>query len=503
MIDVATYRFKSRRNTAVGISGRAKEQLLLKKVLDSGQPEFMALYGRRRVGKTHLVREFFAPRAGRYFEVTGERDAPRRVQLFHFKQALERTFGKPQPAFASWDLALSALADQVDREPEGVPVVLFFDELPWLATRRSRVVQALEYTWNTRWSRKPHVKLVVCGSAAGWMVDRVIQAKGGLHNRITRQLALQPFRLTEAMEYLRDRGVRMGLHQALQLYMAIGGVPYYLNQVEPAQSAAQVIGAVCFARDGILRTEFSRLFAALFGDPAYEQIVRKLAEKRHGLLRAELIADSPLTSGGGLHKRLSELEQAGFIARTTLYPHKTRNTAYRVVDPYVFFYLRWIERAPSGLMAGMADTWWLEQVGSPAYTAWSGFAFETLCLQHAQEVKAALGLGGIASNVGSWRWLPSKGMEERGAQVDLLFDRVDGIVTLCELKYLDHVFIISKAYARELRHKVLTFEAQAKTKKEVQLALISAHGLRPNIWSDGLVDVSVSAEDVFGSGRGV
>ena len=482
------------------IVGRAPEQRLLGEILDSPRAELVAVYGRRRVGKTFLVRQFVAPRVATYVEATGQRDASTKVQLHHFGESLATAFGRPFDPLGSWDEAFGVLTRALEAEPPDRPAVVFLDELPWLARRRSGVLQALDFWWNSRLSRLPRVKLIVCGSAAGWMVDKVVRARGGLHNRITRQIVLLPFTVPETRDFLRARGSRMGLAQVVELYMAVGGIPYYLEHVAPRHSAAQAIQALCFDRSGILRDEFQRLFTSLFeAGLEHERIVRTIAGRREGILRSELVAALGTASGGGLAKKLRSLEDAGFIARVTPWGHKKRNLAVRVVDPFVFFHLRWIEGSPRGVFDDAVAGHWLDQIRTPAYRSWAGFAFETLCMQHAGAIKEALGLGGVAAEVGAWRYVPPAGSRHtRGAQVDLLFDRADGVITLCEIKHGQEPFTVDKAYARELRDKIEIFERVTRTRKDVQLALVTTHGLRRNIWSEDLVDQDVSLEQVFG-----
>ncbi|MBT3220270.1 MAG: ATP-binding protein [Proteobacteria bacterium] len=484
----------------MALCGREQEQEQLQKALDSGKAEFVALFGRRRVGKTFLIRQYVQPRADFHFEVTGQKDAPTSVQLHHFKHSMQATFKRSFPMPRSWDEAFAGLVEAVEGAPCSNRVVLFFDELPWLARHKSGVLQALDYWWNSRLSRLPNLKLIVCGSAAAWIIEKLVHARGGLHNRITRQIVLQPFTVFETRAFMQSRGSKMNMGQLVMLYMAVGGVPFYLEQVEPRHSATQAIQALCFDADGVLRTEFPRLFSSLFDEgPAYEQIVRTIAKRRKGMLRPQLIEALGLSSGGGLAKKLRELENAGFVAPVVPYDHKRRNVAYRVVDPYVFFYLRWIEDAPKGIFSEATASYWLEISQTPAWRSWAGFAFETLCMQHSGAIKAALGLSGIAAQVGSWHYQPNRGStRERGAQVDLLFDRSDGVVTLCELKHKDTKFAVDKDYARNLANKIEVFQAVTRTRKQIQLALVTTHGLRRNLWSEDLIDQDVDLNDLFG-----
>ena len=485
------------------IVGRTREQQILQSCLDSQSSELIAVYGRRRVGKTFLIREFFKDSVDHFFMVTGEKDASLATQLFHFRKELEKVFygGSPLPALRSWREAFRLLGDAIaatQAKYPATPIVIFFDELPWLATRRSGLIQAIDRGWNTQLSTLPRVHLILCGSAASWMLDNLIHAKGGLHNRVTTRIHLQPFKLKDTRKFLASRGIRFNHHQCLEIYMALGGVPHYLQQVKKGHSALQNIARIAFDPSGILHDEFKRLFASLFANSeGHEQIVRAIAKKRIGILRDELIKETSFSSGGAIAKRLRELEEAGFIASLTPIGYKTKYTSYRIIDEYVNFYLSWIERAPRGTDFERREKYWLQKAQTPSYRAWTGYAFEGICLKHETQIAAALGLENIALDVGPWRYVPKKGSKDRGAQIDLLFDRDDGIITLCEMKYWQGKFTTTKSYARHLKNTMQVFEQRTQTQKEVSWALVTTHGLIPNTWSDDLFDNVVTAEALF------
>jgi hypothetical protein len=485
---------------AKSLIGRQREQASLLDALESGTAEFVALYGRRRVGKTFLVREFMSPRAGTYFEVTGTKGGSAAVQLRRFREALEPVFvgGVLLPDFRSWNDALSYLTGLVEARaathPEQ-PIVLFFDELPWLAAPRSRLLESLDYYWNRKLSRVPNVKLVVCGSAASWMLRRIVLAKGGLHNRVTRKMRLEPFTVHEARTYLASRQIRLKSVELLQLYMALGGVPYYLSLVPRGQSVASAIGGLCFERAAPLQAEFANVLASLFGDDeSHSAILRALAKRKEGRTRDQLVDATARTSGGSLNRRLQELEEAGFIARVEPYGKKVKSALYRVIDEYTLFYLRWVEPAPKGILARGGARHWQAMNQTAAYAAWAGYSFESICLKHARELESALGIENLVTAVGSWRFVPSaRTTHRRGAQVDLLFERRDGVINLCEMKFSTEPFVVTKAYARELREKVALFETYTKPKKRVILTLVAPLGLKSNAWSEGLVEQVLDA----------
>ncbi len=484
------------------IRGRSSETAILQRVLDSHDAELVAVYGRRRVGKTHLIREFFEPRCGTYMSVTGEHGARLAQQLHHMRVELERVFygGAPLPSLRSWADAFDLMASVIERRAEQRPsdtIVVFLDELPWLSTRRSGLIGALDHVWNTRLSRIRQLRLIVCGSAASWMIDKLIRAKGGLYNRVTTRMRLDPFTLAETRDLLCAHGVRWGIKQILELYLAIGGIPHYLKQVTRGRSAIQNVAGLCFDPNGPLRDEFGHLFASLFAHAdSHEAIVRGLASKRRGLSRAELMDATGLPSGGRLGRWLRELEEAGFVARFVPYGKKQRDASYRVIDEYASFYLSFIERAPRGSLARGASDYWVNKAQGRAYQAWAGYAFEGVCLKHVPEIRRSLGIEHIASEVGTWRHVPRKASSDNGAQIDLLFDRADGVVTLCEIKYASDKYAITKAYARELAVKADVFKRKTRTKKDIQFALITTHGLATTPWSSS-VDAVVDGQALF------
>lgn len=483
------------------VVGRETERALLERMLGSNEAELVALYGRRRVGKTFLVRGFVEPKADVFLTATGLKDAPAAEQLLIFQREVERVLfdNAPLPPFPSWKIALETMAGGLERLAKGraKKLVVFLDELPWLATRRSGLLQALDHTWNTRLSRIPSLKMILCGSAAAWMVDELIHAKGGLYNRITRRIHLLPFSLRETKAFLAARGLRPTPLEVVDLTMAVGGVPHYLKQMEPGRSAQENIAHACFSEHGLLRDEWSRLFTSLFDDPhEHEAIVRAVAKRRAGVTRSEILEATGIRSGGRFAARLEELEHAGFLSSLPPYGAKTKNTLYRLTDEYCSFYLTWIEGAPKGIFTRGGRDYWLTKSKSRSFESWAGYAFEGIVSKHAVELRRALGIDAVPCEMASFRHVPpkSRGTETEGAQVDLLFDRADDAINLCELKYARAPFAITKAYARELKAKIEVFERVTKTRKKVLLTMVAPFGVVQNAWSEGLVDRVVGIE---------
>ncbi|MGC9451952.1 MAG: AAA family ATPase [Oceanipulchritudo sp.] len=477
--------------------GRNDEKGKLGKALASAEAEFVAIYGRRRVGKTFLVREFFGEAIR--FELTGMHGVSMREQLANFASALARAKGleeKLQPP-ATWQEAFAQLERHIESlgEPvQGGKHVVFLDELPWLDSPRSKFCPALEHFWNSWASKRSDLLLVVCGSAASWMVRNLVEAKGGLHNRVTRKIRLLPFTLGETRAFLRSRKVDLTDYQVIELFMALGGVPHYLKMAEPGWSAAQIIDRTCFHPQGELRTEFEKLYASLFDKPEeHLAIVRALAKSPGGFTRTGLLAAAGLPSGGTATRRLDELAESGFIRMSVPFGKREKDALIRLADEFSLFHSAWI--APLGKKPA-GDGYWLQQRGRPKWRAWSGYAFEGVCLKHASRIKAALGIAGVQTTEAPWRHAGSK--TGSGAQIDLLIDRADDTISLCEMKFSEGVFTIDKPYAQALRQKRDTFRRVTRTRKNLFLTMVTTFGIADNAHAKELVANSVLAEELFG-----
>ncbi|HLP59219.1 MAG TPA: ATP-binding protein [Candidatus Deferrimicrobium sp.] len=483
------------------IIGRKEELKKLDEIFASREAEFVAIYGRRRVGKTYLVHQYFNARSCVFFEITGLKNGAPNMQIELFTRAIEETFHKGKIKLAKprrWLDALKLLTDHLQNLPKNKTVVLFFDELPWLATRKSGILEAIDYFWNTQWSKNPMLKLIVCGSAASWMLEKVIYAKGGLYNRMTARIHLLPFTLKEAQDYLKYRGIQLNEAQVLELYMVMGGIPHYLKAVSRGLSAAQNINKICFEPEGLLLDEFDQLFASLFDNfDAHMEIIQALAQARYGLSRDELLKKIQRSSSGGTFKeRLLELEAAGFITGFTPYGYASKGTYYRIIDEYTLFYLNWVHKIRRKLFRDSTN-YWESKSQSQSWTSWAGYAYEAVCFKHIRQVCSALGIEAISKEVGSWRYFPLSEDSKAGTQIDLLLDRVDGIINVCEIKHYNKKFAIDKSYARQLKYKLETFSDQAKTRKQLFLTMITVHGLVQNDYAKELVAAEITLKDLF------
>ncbi|MBM3208491.1 MAG: ATP-binding protein [Chlamydiae bacterium] len=481
------------------IFGREAEIKILDNLWKSSEAEFLAIYGRRRVGKTYLIREYFSNKKCIYFEITGQKDGSLKQQLENFIKIFSKIFANDLPLRTplNWKNAFELLTKEIEKISKSQNIIIFFDELPWLATKRSGMLQALDYYWNRFWSRYSNLTFVVCGSAASWMLDNLINAKGGLHNRLTKTILLKPYNLKGVQQFLAYRNIHLNPKQILDHYMIFGGIPYYLKQIEKGKSALQNINKVCFQTDGLLYDEFDRLFRSLFANAEDSLlIIKAISQFRYGISREELIKSIGISSGGTLNKRLVELESAGFIQTYIPYGRKIKDHYYRVIDEYCYFYLNWIEPFKKKGMSGGKEYWQTKGKTQAAVT-WAGYAFENICFKHIDQIRQALDLQAISSEIGSWKFNPPKGKKDLGAQIDLLFDREDGIITLCEIKYTENLFVLEKSDAKNIMNKIEVFESHVKTKKQTLIALITTNGLKSNIWSEELIQNVVTLEDLM------
>lgn len=480
------------------IIGREAEQAILRQAFKSRKAEFIATYGRRRVGKTFLIEQFFTSQACLYFSITGLHNGTLKEQLAIFTNALQQLFftgtGLRVTPPNDWMQAFEQLTNTINKFSKQKKMVLFFDELPWLASQKSGFKKALDHYWNTVWSKNHRFVLIVCGSAASWMIENIIHDKGGLHNRITVQLPLFPFSLKETYEYLHHIGAKFNHQQVLELYMVLGGIPHYLEKVNPKLSAAQNISHLCFSRHGRLFGEFDKLFASLFKNAdAYIELVKIIASKRYGVTRKLLETHAKLSATGGtLSNRLNALEEAGFIKSFIPIGYNEKGLYYRLTDEYCLFYLTWIKPVKRQIEHESTPNYWAKKSKSPSWHSWSGYAFESICLKHVSQLKRALFIPDNAL-AGAWQYRA----DNEGAQIDLLFDRDDGVVTLCEIKYCQTEFEINKKYAAELAKKISVFQQHSKINKQVFLSMITATPLKQNQYSAELVTSTALLEDLF------
>lgn len=481
------------------IIGRYPQKAILQQAMDSTESEFIAVYGRRRIGKTFLIREFFERNLS--FELIGNYKTSLGDQLENFADSLGKstTTGIQPKVPKTWHEAFQQLENyfesKASRNSKGKQVI-FLDELPWLNTPRSKFLSALQLFWNNYCSKRKDIILVVCGSAASWMIQNIVRSKGGLHNRLTRQIRLLPFTLAETKLYLQSRKMKnLDNYSILQVYMAMGGVPYYLSKIEAGKSAAQIIDSVCFSDTAPLRYEYDQLYQSLFEkSEQHIKIVESLSKKRKGLTRSELLESADLKSGGTASQILEELEESGFIESRIPFGKKANDSLYRLIDEFSMFHLFWIK--PLGKQNPGAG-YWLTRQNEQKYKSWAGYSFESVCMKHIAEIEKALGISVISTSVCPWRYQPPKDSENTGAQIDLLIDRADRTINLCEMKFYNSEFTIDAKYANELRNKVEVFRNQTNTRKNIFLTMLTSFGTRENEYSLSLEIIDLKMDVLF------
>ena len=474
------------------VIGRKQEKKKLDEILKSEKPEFVALFGRRRIGKTYLIREYLAENI--VFDFTGSFEASLETQLQNFFNVyLQCTKGQKETVVpGNWPMAFQYLTNYLEGLKErNDKIVVFLDEMPWMNTARSGFLPALEYFWNQYGSRMPNLVLIACGSAGTWMQKELLQARGGLHNRVTQRIHLKPFSLAETEAFCKYKNMSLTRYQMIQLYMAFGGIPFYLNELQKGKSASQIIDDTCFTEQGLLSSEYNYLLASLFRNAEYHlSVVEALASRPQGLTRNELLKITKLPEGGTVNRVLEELENSGFISRQLPFQKKKKDTIYKLYDLYCLFFLKFIRpNKPGGTGT------WLSLISSPVYKAWSGYAFENICYMHMEQIKRNLGIGGVYSNISSWKFTGND--ELPGAQIDLIIDRNDQVINLCEAKFSDKEFVITKDYAGELRKKKLVFEQITKTKKSVFTTLLCTYPALQNQYYFNEIQSEVTMDALF------
>lgn len=453
--------------------GRKEEVKKLESYLTSRKSEFVAVYGRRRVGKTFLVRKVY--NNDFTFQLTGLANVSMKQQLSQFHAALAKYASgiNWEPTLATdWFIAFRQLADFLEKLPKEHKKLLFLDELPWLDTHNSKFVSGLEHFWNSWASARDDIVLIVCGSAASWMLKHLIKNRGGLHNRITDRIKLNPFTLEETETFLQQRNAIYNRYQTLLLYMAFGGIPFYLDFIKAEKSAMQNINDLCFHPDAPFRLEYENLYASLFKKhERHITIIEALATKGKGLTRNEIIKKTKLSDGGGLTRLLKELEESNFIRHYKTFGKKQKEGLYQLVDLYSLFYLRFIKNADED-----DENLWLNAIETPTFFTWAGYAFEMVCLHHVPQIKKALGISGVQSSISTW--------QSPNAQIDLVIDRKDQVINLCEMKFSVDVFSIDKKYAERLRNKISNFRQLSNTQKTLFLTCVTTYGIATNKHSD-------------------
>jgi hypothetical protein len=457
--------------------------------IQADRSRLIVVYGRRRVGKTFLIRESFDYKFT--FTHTGLEKGGYREQLSEFWHSLKRQWKADCRMPSSWSDAFELLKDAVSESTDARKTI-FIDELPWMDTRNSGFLSAVEGFWNGWASARKDVVMVVCGSAAAWMTKKVLQNKGGLFNRANRTIYLEPFTLAECEAYVKAEGLVMDRKDIVSAYMVFGGAPYYWSLLDKSESLSQNIDRLFFAKNGDLAHEFSRLYRSVFANPEpYVAVVTALGARKAGMTRDEIVqAGGASGNNGNLTACLDNLERSGFIRRYPAIGRTKRDSVYQLIDNYTLFHFRFAKDRD-----GEDAQFWSHSAASPARSTWQGLAFERVCLEHARQIKKALGVAGVATSVSSWR-LPGDGAGRHGAQIDLVISRADNVTNLCEMKFCQDEYEIDAEEAVKLRNRVEAFRRETGTKGGIHLTFVTPYGVRRNkYWN--LVQSEVTLDDLF------
>jgi uncharacterized protein len=482
------------------IFGREDEIKILNKILNSNSSEFLAVYGRRRVGKTFLIDKFFKNK-GKYFHFTGAKQATLKEHLKLFKKAFEFYFcvDKKITTPKSWLDSFFLLRELIEKklENKNEKIILFFDEIPWIATPKSNFLTMLEHFWNDYFSKIPNGILIVCGSAASWMIEKIIYNKGGLYNRLTAKIQLNSFTLKQTEEYFKANNINLNKKQIVDIYLVTGGVAKYLTYIEKGLSSNQNIQNLCFKKNSPLIDEYNHLFKSLFENyKNHIAIIEYLAKKRSGFTHSELSKILKKPSGGTLSKIINELKEAGFIDYLQSINKKKKEGKYILTDEYCFFYLTWIKDFVTSNFQPISNNYWIEMQGSAKYASWAGFAFESLCRKHLLQIVKALNLQIVAINAIHFTY-KKKNNEDKGIQIDLIIDRKDNCMNLFEIKFYNHEFSLSNEEAKKVMFRREKFRGIIKTKKTLFNTLISTYGAKENTNYLEAFDNQITVNDLF------
>ena len=467
--------------------GRETEIRKLRDSLSSESSEFIAVYGRRRVGKTYLIRESFQDIFTFYH--TGIANVDREEQIGRFVKSLLKQGFPVKKKIKTWFDAFDSLENALGNLPNTKKIV-FIDELPWMDSQHSNFVSALEAFWNGWASARNDIVLVVCGSATSWMTDKLINAKGGLHNRLTRRIKLEPFTLSECERFTQAKGIVATRRQILEYYMVMGGIPYYWNFIERDKSPAQNIDALFFSANGELRDEYQHLYNSLFRNPRrHVAIVSALGTRRTGMTREDLLTITRSSDNGAFSQALSELIECGFVRRYRMPGKKTHNAIYQLIDNFTLFHYRFLADLDENESGS-----WIAMQNLPVVNIWRGLSFERVCMEHVEQIKRKLGISGILTRQYAWRSRPSDSTE--GAQIDLLIERADDAVNICEMKYSSDRYEISKEEHRKLLNRRDRFIAEQGMRGAAYITFVTTCGVAHNAyWND--IQSEVTLDDLF------
>ncbi len=472
------------------IIGRAKQIEQLEECMDEESAQLVVVYGRRRVGKTYLINSFFNNNFT--FKLTGAYKQNKASQLNNFKTAYEEATSKKIDCPKDWNEAFVLLRKFLKNSDKNKKQVVFFDEMPWLDTYRSGFLSAFEWFWNDFGCTQDNLVFIVCGSATSWMVDNIDKNKGGLFNRYTCRIYLEPFTLMETKQYLDSKGFMWSFYEIVQCYMILGGIPFYLSLLKKKLSLSSNMDTLFFEKNAILADEFKNLYATLLSNTKNcIKVIETIGKKKGGMTKAEISSKTKLPQNGALSKIIDNLIDSGFIRAQAFYGKKKKDTKYQLADYYTAFYLHFVKDN-----YGNDENYWSHSIDNPSRRVWEGLTFEQVCKDHIKQIKLALGISGVLTSQSVFSCADDDEKGISGAQIDLIIERRDKVINLCEIKFSNNEFVIDKDYDLVLRNKVSSFVKATNTKYSIQLTMITTYGLKKNMYS-GLISNQVTLIDLF------
>lgn len=477
--------------------GREKEVQELERLYRTDKSEFVAVYGRRRVGKTYLINQVFSDRI--VFRHTGItpvdinsriEKSPMKVQLKAFFRSLNEQGGDFRKIPHDWYEAFLMLKELLEKKKNGKKRVVFLDELSFMDTRKSEFIPALSDFYNNYVSRQSDILLIVCGSATSYILNNLVNNHAGLYDRLTYQMKISPFKLKDTELLLLHNGWKLPRLEITKAYMIFGGIPFYLDYLNPDYSLARNIDNLIFRKEGSLRNEFSRLFSSTFTNAELtEKIVRSLFKKRIGLTKDELLKSLGKSDSPAFRNAVLALEESDFVLKYIPFGGKKKDERIKLIDPFCLFYLRFVDRNSAFNESFYSDN----QFSQPVLSA-QGYGFEDVCFNHIPEIKKALGISGVQCEVGPYFQKDTD--NNKAYQIDMVIVRKDNVVDLCEAKFSLSEFELNLKGNQRLAEKISHLNELLPKRYIVQAVLLTTFGLKNSQYSSTFQSV-ITLDDLF------
>lgn len=473
--------------------GRKKEIQELEKAYRSGQFEFIALYGRRRVGKTYLVSQVFEDRIS-FRHAASPNDEERQDEKGLLKMQLEVFYGsllaqglKESKKPNSWVEAFLLLIRLFEGKDPAERWVIFLDEFPWMDTKRSNFIEAFSWFLNFWAANQKNLMIIAAGSSTSWMLNNLIHSTGGLYNRVTNPIRLSPFRLQETEQFFREKGFDLSRYSIARIQMAFGGIPYYLNFLDRGEGLSRFVDRMLFEKGAKLGLEYDTLFRSSFekGDLA-RKIAEYLGKRSSGYTRKEIVEGLKISDGKAVKDALDALQEGDFVLEYVPYKEAQNKKRYRLIDPFCIFYLHFVAGKRSLDPSFFAD--------SVEPNSWIGAAFENLCAAHLEQIKRALVISKLSSI--EFSLVFPKEEDKKGAQVDLVLVRKDRIVNLCEMKFYGKPYVQTEKEHHSLTNRVARLKETLPATYSIAPVLITVFEPSSGGYPDDYVQV-LTLDDLF------